>query len=374
MSAATTASRSDSPSVPWWLVLIQGIALIVLGLLLLSNTGMTTLILVQLIGIYWLLVGIFKIVSIFFDHTLWGWKLFVGILGMIAGVIVFRHPLWSSAVLGATLVALMGFAGIIIGAVSIYQAFKGAGWGTGILGVVSVILGILLLANIWLFTFSLPWTIGILSIVGGIVALVGAFRQKRDEDAAPAAAPAAMATRAATVDVGEAAEEAPEVVEETVEEAPEIVEQVEIPEPTTPEEMAKFSYDLEYIEGIGQVYGQQLKAIGIGTPLVLLRQGATRKGRAELAEKTEISPKLILSWVNFVDLFRIKGVGSEYADLLEKAGVDTVPELAQRNAQNLLQKVEQVNQEKHLVRRVPDLAQIEDWIAQAKQLPRVVTY
>ncbi len=363
MTAATTASRSDSPSVPWWLVLIQGIALIVLGLLLLSNTGMTTLILVQLIGIYWLLVGIFKIVSIFFDHTLWGWKLFVGILGMIAGVIVFRHPLWSSAVLGATLVALMGFAGIIIGAVSIYQAFKGAGWGTGILGVVSVILGVLLLANIWLFTFSLPWTIGILSIVGGIVAPVGAFRQKRDEDAAPAAAPAAMATRAATVDVGEAAKEAPEVVE-----AP------EIPEPTTPEEMAKFSYDLEYIEGIGQVYGQQLKAIGIGTPLVLLRQGATRKGRAELAEKTEISPKLILSWVNFVDLFRIKGVGSEYANLLEKAGVDTVPELAQRNAQNLLQKVEQVNQEKHLVRRVPDLAQIEDWIAQAKQLPRVVTY
>jgi predicted flap endonuclease-1-like 5' DNA nuclease len=219
------------------------------------------------------------------------------------------------------------------------------------------------LANIWLFTFSLPWTIGILSIIGGIVALVGAFRQKRDEETAPAAAPAAMATRAAPVDIGE-----------TVEEAPEIVEQVEIPEPTTPEEMAKFSYDLEYIEGIGQVYGQQLKAIGIGTPLVLLRQGATRKGRAELAEKTEISPKLILSWVNFVDLFRIKGVGSEYADLLEKAGVDTVPELAQRNAQNLLQKVEQVNQEKHLVRRVPDLAQIEDWIAQARQLPRVVTY
>ena len=158
MSAATATSRSDSPSAPWWLVLIDGIALIVLGLLLLASPGMTTLVLVQLIGIYWLLVGIFRIVSIFIDRTMWGWKLFVGILGIVAGLVVFRHPLWSSAVLGATLVAFMGIAGIIIGAIGIYQAFKGAGWGTGILGAVSVLLGILLLANLWLFTFSLPWT------------------------------------------------------------------------------------------------------------------------------------------------------------------------------------------------------------------------
>jgi uncharacterized membrane protein HdeD (DUF308 family)/predicted flap endonuclease-1-like 5' DNA nuclease len=373
MSAATATSRSDSPSTPWWLILIDGIALIVLGLLLLANPGMTTLILVQFIGIYWLLVGIFKIVSIFLDHTMWGWRLFAGILGIIAGIIVFRHPLWSSAVLGATLVAFVGISGIIIGAIRIYQAFKGAGWASGVLGVVGVLLGILLLANLWLFTFSLPWTIGILSIVGGIVALIGAFRQKQDEDAAAAAVPASMATRTATVDVDEAAEETPEVVA-VVDEATEVVEQVDIPEPTSPEEMAKFSYDLEYIEGIGQVYGQKLKAIGIGTPLDLLRQGATRKGRQEIAQQTEISPKLILSWVNFVDLFRIKGVGSEYADLLERAGVDTVPELAQRNAQNLLRKIAEVNEEKQLVRRVPDISQIEDWIAQAKQLPRVVTY
>lgn len=350
MSAATTVSRSEELSVPWWLVLIEGIALVILGLLLLAKPGMTTIILLQFLGIYWLVVGIFKIVSILIDRSMWGWKLFAGILGIIAGVIVFRHPLWSGVVLGATLIIFLGIVGIIIGAISIYQAFKGAGWGTGILGVVSVILGILLLANTWLFTFSLPWTIGILSIIGGIVAIMGSFRIKREEPVPAATAPA------------------PEPTEEAVE------KQVEIPEPTTPEEMEKFSYDLEYVEGIGPVYGKQLKEIGIGTPRALLEQGATRNGREKIAEKTGISHRLILEWVNHVDLFRIKGVGSEYADLLEAAGVDTVPELAQRNPANLYEKMVAVNEEKKLVRRVPVQSQVEDWVAQAKHLPRVVTY
>jgi predicted flap endonuclease-1-like 5' DNA nuclease len=94
----------------------------------------------------------------------------------------------------------------------------------------------------------------------------------------------------------------------------------------------------------------------------------------ELAEQAEISGKLILEWVNHVDLYRIKGVGSEYADLLEEAGVDTVVELATRNPANLFQKMIEVNEEKKLVRRTPFQSQVEDWVAQAKQLPRKVMY
>jgi predicted flap endonuclease-1-like 5' DNA nuclease len=131
---------------------------------------------------------------------------------------------------------------------------------------------------------------------------------------------------------------------------------------------------LETIEGIGDVYARKLRAAGVGTTDALLSQGSTPKGRQEIAEKAGISGKLILEWVNHADLFRITGVGEEYADLLEEAGVDTVPELAQRNPENLHQKMQQVNAEKKLVRRTPSLSQVSDWVAQAKGLERVVTY
>jgi predicted flap endonuclease-1-like 5' DNA nuclease len=131
---------------------------------------------------------------------------------------------------------------------------------------------------------------------------------------------------------------------------------------------------LEEIEGVGEFYAQKLREAGIATTQALLEKGASPQGREEIAEKTGISGKLILEWVNHVDLFRIKGVGEEYSDLLEEAGVDTVPELAQRNAENLYQKLVAVNQEKRLVRRLPTQAQVSDWIEQAKRLPRVITY
>lgn len=128
------------------------------------------------------------------------------------------------------------------------------------------------------------------------------------------------------------------------------------------------------IEGIGDVYAQKLKELGIYTVEALLERGATPQGRAEIAEKTGISPKLVLEWVNHADLFRVKGIGEEYADLLEAAGVDTVPELAQRNPENLYQKLVEVNKEKQLVRRLPTEAQVRSWVDQAKALPRVVEY
>jgi predicted flap endonuclease-1-like 5' DNA nuclease len=128
------------------------------------------------------------------------------------------------------------------------------------------------------------------------------------------------------------------------------------------------------VEGIGETYAGKLTAIGISTTQALLDKGSTPKGRKEIAEQSGISEKLVLEWVNHVDLFRIKGVGEEYADLLEEAGVDTVPELAQRKPENLHQKLAEVNQAKKLVRQLPSLAQVQSWVEQAKELPRVIQY
>lgn len=128
------------------------------------------------------------------------------------------------------------------------------------------------------------------------------------------------------------------------------------------------------IEGIGPVYAAKLQEAGVGSAEALLEQGATPKGRKEIAEKSGISDSLILEWVNHVDLYRIRGVGSEYSDLLEEAGVDTVPELAQRNPEHLLEKMTLVNSEKKLVRRLPVLSQVQSWVEQAKNLDRKVHY
>ncbi len=131
---------------------------------------------------------------------------------------------------------------------------------------------------------------------------------------------------------------------------------------------------LEYVEGIGGVYADKLRAAGIASTDRLLKEGSTAKGRKEIAEKAGISEKLVLEWVNHVDLFRVKGVGQEYADLLEESGVDTIPELAQRNPENLYQKIVEVNEAKKLVRVLPSQKQVADWVDQAKQLPRVINY
>jgi predicted flap endonuclease-1-like 5' DNA nuclease len=128
------------------------------------------------------------------------------------------------------------------------------------------------------------------------------------------------------------------------------------------------------VEGIGPKYAEKFIKVGVSSTEALLKAGATPKGRKDLAEKTGIGDALILKWVNHVDLYRIKGVGSEYSELLEAAGVDTIPELAQRKAGNLIQKIVAVNMEKKLVRKLPVESQVADWIEQAKKLPRVITY
>lgn len=134
------------------------------------------------------------------------------------------------------------------------------------------------------------------------------------------------------------------------------------------------NYKIEEIEGIGPAYGQKLRDAGVSTTDKLLAATLTKKQRKALAEKTEISEKLILKFANMADLFRITGVGQEFAELLEAAGVDTVPELAQRNAANLTSKMEEVNEAKKLTRRTPSLSEVEKWVEEAKSLPRALEY
>ncbi|WP_019556436.1 DUF4332 domain-containing protein [Thiomicrorhabdus arctica] len=131
---------------------------------------------------------------------------------------------------------------------------------------------------------------------------------------------------------------------------------------------------LSEIEGIGGRYATKLKEAGVTSLENLLETGSSKKGRKEIANKSGVNEKLVLSWVNRADLTRIKGVSTQYADLLESAGVDTIPELAQRNAENLQTKMTEVNDAKNLVRKLPSVSQVEDWVAQAKELPRVVTH
>jgi len=128
------------------------------------------------------------------------------------------------------------------------------------------------------------------------------------------------------------------------------------------------------IEGIGATQAKKLATAGVTTTEKLLEQCTSPKARKQLAESTGISEKLVLKWANRADLFRIKGVAEEYADLLEAAGVDTVPELGKRKPANLQQQLSDLNAKKKLTRQVPPEKQVANWITQAKDLPRMLQY
>ncbi len=131
---------------------------------------------------------------------------------------------------------------------------------------------------------------------------------------------------------------------------------------------------LTKIEGIGKITQRKLQQCGIGSTGALLKHCATKKNRKAVAEEGGISEKVLLGCVNKADLFRIKGVGEEYSDLLEASGVDTVPELGQRNAGNLHKRMAEINGKKRLVRQLPAASQVAGWVKQAKKLPRVIQY
>lgn len=134
------------------------------------------------------------------------------------------------------------------------------------------------------------------------------------------------------------------------------------------------NYKIEDLEGVGKVRGEKLRAAGIKDTDSLLRACQTTKQRADLAAKAGVSPKRLMKWANMADLYRISGVGSEFAELLEAAGVDTVPELAQRNAANLTAAMAAANATSKLTRRAPSEAEVTKWVAEAKKLPRVLQY
>lgn len=470
MTAQATLSKSEQSMIPWWLVLIQGIAAILIGLFLLISPATTTFVIIQFLGFYWLISGIFGIISIFFDRRMWGWKLIAGLLGILAGVLIIQNPLWSTVLVPTTLIIVLGIEGLIIGVINLIQAFRGGGWGIGVLGVLSILFGLVLLGNPFLAALGLPFILGILGLVFGVIAIFGAFRIRNVEKEAKQVSQAVPPVRTAPVRTGAvpavetmvakteatgagvvssagagvaaagagaaaagatAFAAAESVVEETKEKPVDVAEAVsdkveDIPEKVAEvtgdvvekvgdvaegavdtasagvagavaavagavddivpdiklgdldfsdlDENAKFGYALEYIEGIGPAFAEKLHAIGVTTIRAFFERGVTSKGREELAELSGISGKLILEWINHVDLYRIKGVGSEYADLLEAAGVDTVVELANRNPTNLFNKMVAVNEEKNLVRRTPVESQVKEWVDQAKTLPRKVMY
>ena len=186
--AATTTSRSvtgaiSQTKVPWWIILIQGIALLLFGILFLTAPAATLVTLIFFLGVYWLIGGIMDIVSIFMNKTAWGWKLFSGIIGIVAGILIMQHPLWASVLVPATLVWLLGLMGIVIGVVGIVRAFQGDGWGAGILGIFSIIFGLILLGNAMLASIGLPLLLGIFGLIGGGISIWQAFQVKKAQGA-----------------------------------------------------------------------------------------------------------------------------------------------------------------------------------------------
>lgn len=438
----TRTVEVDEAGLPWWLLLIQGIAAVILGVLLFVRPTTTMIVMIQFLGIYWLITGIFSVVSLIWDRSEWAWKLTSGILGILAGILIIQNLLWSTLILPATLALLLGGIGVIIGISQIIEAFRGSGIGVGVLGAFNILLGFILITRPVIAGFALPWVLGSVLIVGGILTIIAAFgtlylenlykeaQAWSDSQASVVPTEEVEAGAWGEPEVGsepvmetgfeyktvseadvegaaiagvvaidmekdkgegepeEVSEVAPVAIDESADadaSSDDLAEDIAVldesevvltgnVDPTDPTEMSKFQHSLEYVEGIGPVYSEKLNSIGLSNCLDLLKAGANRRGREEIAENSGISGKLILEWVNHIDLYRIKGVGSEYADLLEDAGIDTVVELAQRNPTNLYQKLLEVNAEKNLVRQMPTQTQVEDWVSQAQGLPRVVTY
>ena len=174
----TDTLEGEATNTPWWLVLLEGIAAIIIGTLLFASTGATMVVLVQILGLYWLIKGIFEIISIFIDSSQWGWKLFAGIIGILAGIVILQHPLVSTFLVPGVVTIIVGITGIFMGIVGLVRAFQGGGWGVGILAVLSILLGVLILANPLFSLAIFPFILGSFAFVGGIIAIIMAFRMR----------------------------------------------------------------------------------------------------------------------------------------------------------------------------------------------------
>lgn len=178
--ATTNTARTEGASIPWWLVLLEGIAAALIGVLLLTAPAITLFALVQVLGFFWLVGGILRIVSIFVESSLWGWKLLGGIIGILAGLVILQHPLYSTLLVPTVYVIVLGIQGIILGGSSLVMAFRGGGWGSGVLGVLNIAFGLVLLLNpLFIGVAVLPLVIGAFGLVGGILTVIVAFTMRR---------------------------------------------------------------------------------------------------------------------------------------------------------------------------------------------------
>jgi uncharacterized membrane protein HdeD (DUF308 family) len=183
------STRTLTPRAPWWLMLITGIAVVVLGIFLIFAPAETVVALVQILGIYWLITGVFSLVSLIVDRSHWVWKLFSGILGIVAGLFLLLLPLWGvgiSVILLTSLLFIAASMAIIVGFIHLILAFIEKSWGIGILAVLSIIFGIILFLNPLIVVAALPFVFGALAILGGIAAMVSSFsNRKKPAMAAP---------------------------------------------------------------------------------------------------------------------------------------------------------------------------------------------
>ncbi|MEZ5875941.1 MAG: HdeD family acid-resistance protein [Hyphomicrobiales bacterium] len=172
---AATSPKSDV----WWIFLLEGIAAIIFGILLLTQPAATLVALVIFLGFYWLFVGVLELVRVFVDRSVpWFWSLLIGILGIVAGIIVLRHPLFAAIVLPTAIVVWLGVLGLVIGVFAIIGGFTGGGIGSFIFGVINFIIGLILLGSPMVAALAVPLVFGILLIVEGIALLFWAFKVK----------------------------------------------------------------------------------------------------------------------------------------------------------------------------------------------------
>ncbi len=161
---------------PWWIPLVEGIALIIVGVLLFTSPLEAIISLTRVLGLFWFLSGIFEIASIFLERSAWGWKLIGGLIGLLAGYYLITAPVAGALVLSFTLVVMLGVHALLLGIVHIVQALRGAGWAFGVIGIINIIFGVLLLGNTLVGMATLPFVIAAFAIIGGIAAIFMALR------------------------------------------------------------------------------------------------------------------------------------------------------------------------------------------------------
>jgi len=173
----TVAAERTQQSNIWWVFLLQGIAGILLGLMLLTAPGETLLALTTFLGFYWLITGVLALVRIFVDRTVpWIWSLLIGVVGILAGILVLKHPLLAALTVPTVIVIILGVQGLVMGAFEILGGFTGGGIGSFILGVINVLIGLLLLSSPVTAALAVPLVFGVLLLVQGVGLIIWAFR------------------------------------------------------------------------------------------------------------------------------------------------------------------------------------------------------